>query len=101
MNLEGIDIQTCDTRPILSKCVWFIYPREVDLATGYTTRSILCMAIMSHGQVIGVVQMINKKGDSSGTVQAFDKVDESNFSMFAVYCALALHYSKVSYSKLF
>ncbi len=57
------------------------------------------MPIMSHGQVIGVVQMINKK--SGAMIQAFDKVDESNFSMFAVYCALALHYSKVIYDLFF
>ena len=66
--------------------------REVDIRTGYTTRSILCMPIMSHGSVIGVVQLINKKDPSQ---KAFDKTDESNFRMFAVYCALALHYSKV------
>ena len=34
--------------------------RSVDKATGYTTRSILSMPIITHGQVIGVVQMINK-----------------------------------------
>ena len=51
------------------------------------------MPIMSHGSVIGVVQLINKKDPSQN---AFDKTDESNFRMFAVYCALALHYSKVN-----
>ncbi|XP_038079334.1 cAMP and cAMP-inhibited cGMP 3',5'-cyclic phosphodiesterase 10A-like [Patiria miniata] len=68
------------------------FNREVDIRTGYTTRSILCMPIMSHGSVIGVVQLINKKDPSQ---HAFGKTDESNFRMFAVYCALALHYSKV------
>ncbi|XP_058651277.1 cAMP and cAMP-inhibited cGMP 3',5'-cyclic phosphodiesterase 10A isoform X4 [Onychostoma macrolepis] len=62
------------------------FNREVDLYTGYTTRNILCMPIVSRGTVIGVVQMVNKLGGS-----AFTKTDENNFKMFAVFCALALH----------
>ena len=34
--------------------------------TGYTTRSILCMPIVSKGQIIGVVQMLNKKTEGIG-----------------------------------
>ncbi|XP_071820028.1 cAMP and cAMP-inhibited cGMP 3',5'-cyclic phosphodiesterase 10A-like isoform X1 [Apostichopus japonicus] len=67
------------------------FNREVDVATGYTTRNILCMPIVSRGKVIGVVQMINKNGPP----HIFDQNDESNFRMFAIYCALALHYSKI------
>ncbi|XP_071754119.1 cAMP and cAMP-inhibited cGMP 3',5'-cyclic phosphodiesterase 10A [Centroberyx gerrardi] len=62
------------------------FNREVDLKTGYTTRNILCMPIVSRGSVIGVVQMVNKISGS-----AFTKTDENNFKMFAVFCALALH----------
>ncbi|XP_029109930.1 cAMP and cAMP-inhibited cGMP 3',5'-cyclic phosphodiesterase 10A isoform X1 [Scleropages formosus] len=62
------------------------FNREVDLYTGYTTRNILCMPIVSRGTVIGVVQMVNKLSGS-----AFTKTDENNFKMFAVFCALALH----------
>ncbi|KAL7987619.1 hypothetical protein Chor_006538 [Crotalus horridus] len=62
------------------------FNREVDLYTGYTTRNILCMPIVSRGSVIGVVQMVNKL-----TGSAFSKTDENNFKMFAVFCALALH----------
>lgn len=39
---------------------WVVCCRAVDIATGYTTKSILSMPIITHGQVIGVVQMINK-----------------------------------------
>lgn len=67
--------------------------REVDLYTGYTTRNILCMPIVSRGSVIGVVQMVNKISGS-----AFSKTDENNFKMFAVFCALALHCANVSAS---
>ncbi|XP_053552321.1 cAMP and cAMP-inhibited cGMP 3',5'-cyclic phosphodiesterase 10A-like, partial [Bombina bombina] len=59
---------------------------DVDVYTGYTTRNILCMPIVSRGSVIGVVQMVNKLSGS-----AFSKTDENNFKMFAVFCALALH----------
>lgn len=69
---------------------WFLR-REVDLYTGYTTRNILCMPIVSRGSVIGVVQMVNKISGS-----AFSKTDENNFKMFAVFCALALHCANVS-----
>ncbi|XP_040285227.1 cAMP and cAMP-inhibited cGMP 3',5'-cyclic phosphodiesterase 10A isoform X2 [Bufo bufo] len=62
------------------------FNREVDLYTGYTTKNILCMPIVSRGSVIGVVQMVNKLSGS-----AFSKTDENNFKMFAVFCALALH----------
>lgn len=65
--------------------------REIDLYTGYTTRSILCMPIVSRGIVIGVVQMVNKM---SG--HAFTQTDEKNFKLFAVFCALALHCANVS-----
>lgn len=68
----------------------FFY-REVDLKTGYTTRNILCMPIVSRGTVIGVVQMVNKLNGS-----AFTNTDENNFKMFAVFCALALHCANVS-----
>lgn len=68
-----------------------VFYREVDLKTGYTTRNILCMPIVSRGTVIGVVQMVNKLSGS-----AFTKTDENNFKMFAVFCALALHCANVS-----
>eukprot|EP00057_Strongylocentrotus_purpuratus_P014304 XP_011668778.1 PREDICTED: cAMP and cAMP-inhibited cGMP 3',5'-cyclic phosphodiesterase 10A-like [Strongylocentrotus purpuratus] len=70
------------------------FNREVDVKTGYSTRSILCMPITSHGLIIGVVQMINKMGQD-GQTTAFDQTDESNFKIFAMYCALALHFSRI------
>ena len=66
------------------------FNRDIDKQTGYTTHNILCMPISCNGGIIGVVQMVNKLGDV-----AFTKGDEESFKTFAVYCALALHYSKV------
>uniref|UniRef100_F7BQ75 Phosphodiesterase n=1 Tax=Ciona intestinalis TaxID=7719 RepID=F7BQ75_CIOIN len=66
------------------------FNRAVDKATGYTTKSILCIPIMSNDEVYGVVEMINRKDGGSFTMN-----DQNNFQMFAVFCALALRYSKV------
>ncbi|ESO89352.1 hypothetical protein LOTGIDRAFT_106271 [Lottia gigantea] len=70
------------------------FTKNVDKQTGYTTRNVLCMPIVGKGGVIGVVELIN-----SSAFDHFTKADESAFKMFAVYCALALHYSKL-YSML-
>lgn len=70
------------------------FNRNIDVQTGYTTKHILCMPIISNGKAIGVVQMINKRDNASG----FTNGDEASFKMFAVYCALAIHFSKMMQS---
>lgn len=69
------------------------FNREVDMQTGYRTKSILCMPIYIRGSIIGVVQMVNKK---DGT---FTLADEESFETFAIYCGLALHHAKL-YDKI-
>ncbi|XP_001664102.2 probable 3',5'-cyclic phosphodiesterase pde-5 [Aedes aegypti] len=69
------------------------FNRTIDQITGYKTESILCMPIFIRGNIIGVVQMVNKR---SGY---FSKEDEEAFEMFAVYCGLALHHAKL-YDKI-
>ena len=41
---------------------------SIDQQTGYNTKSILCMPICIRGQVIGVIQMINKNSGFFTTV---------------------------------
>jgi signal transduction histidine kinase len=36
--------------------------RQFDAATGVTTRSLLCVPIATHGRVIGVLQVLNRRG---------------------------------------
>ncbi len=36
--------------------------QQFDAATGFTTRSVLCVPIETHGRVIGVVQVLNRRG---------------------------------------
>ncbi|XP_071540575.1 probable 3',5'-cyclic phosphodiesterase pde-5 isoform X3 [Panulirus ornatus] len=69
------------------------FNRTVDQLTGYVTKSILCMPIFIRGNVIGVMQMVNKAAG------VFSKEDEESFEMFAVYCGLALHHAKL-YDKI-
>ncbi|XP_031549791.1 probable 3',5'-cyclic phosphodiesterase pde-5 isoform X3 [Actinia tenebrosa] len=69
------------------------FNREIDIQTGYTTRTLLCMPIFIRGSIIGVVQMVNKK---SGV---FTASDEKSFQTFAIYCGLALHHAKL-YDKI-
>lgn len=69
------------------------FNRTVDQLTGYVTKSILCMPIFIRGNVIGVMQMVNKN------MGIFSTDDEESFEMFAVYCGLALHHAKL-YDKI-
>lgn len=59
---------------------------SVDKATGYHTKSILCIPIKnSKNEIIGVTQMINKKNGNS-----FDDTDVELLSAFNVFCGIAL-----------
>ncbi|KAI6180281.1 Phosphodiesterase [Aphelenchoides besseyi] len=69
------------------------FNRDVDLQTGYHTNTILCMPIFMRGNVIGVVQMVNKHNGE------FTSADEESFETFAIYCGLALHHAKL-YDKI-
>ncbi|XP_060525449.1 cAMP and cAMP-inhibited cGMP 3',5'-cyclic phosphodiesterase 10A-like isoform X2 [Cylas formicarius] len=63
----------------------------VEPKTGFITRSILCMPIVSVDNILGVVQVVNKL---NGVV--FTPSDEDLFKTFSVYCALALHYARLN-----
>ncbi|KAF7708490.1 dual 3',5'-cyclic-AMP and -GMP phosphodiesterase 11A [Silurus meridionalis] len=65
---------------------------EIDKLTGYKTQSILCMAICnSDGEVIGVVQAINKK--PSGT--PFTEDDEKVLEMYLPFCGISISNAKL------
>eukprot|EP00002_Diphylleia_rotans_P002172 TRINITY_DN11342_c0_g1_i1.p1 TRINITY_DN11342_c0_g1~~TRINITY_DN11342_c0_g1_i1.p1 ORF type:complete len:1723 (+),score=337.99 TRINITY_DN11342_c0_g1_i1:146-5314(+) len=65
------------------------FNRDIDKKTGYRTKSLLCMPIKHHGQVIGVCQMLNKK-NAQGDIITFDRNDESLFESFSVFAGLSL-----------
>ncbi len=56
-----------------------LFNPEIDRATGYTTRNLLCMPILDRaGVTIAVAQLLNKKGDAP-----FTAADEEQFREFA------------------
>ncbi|CAG2057712.1 unnamed protein product, partial [Timema podura] len=60
---------------------------SVDESTGFRHKSILCMAIKnSSGQIIGVIQLINKFDDL-----VFTKNDENFVEAFAIFCGMGIH----------
>ncbi|XP_054638710.1 dual 3',5'-cyclic-AMP and -GMP phosphodiesterase 11A isoform X1 [Dunckerocampus dactyliophorus] len=65
---------------------------EIDKLTGYKTQSILCMAICnSDGEVIGVVQAINK--NPTGT--PFTEDDEKVLQMYLPFCGISISNAKL------
>ncbi|VVC86328.1 unnamed protein product [Leptidea sinapis] len=70
------------------------FNREVDEMTGYETNSILCMPVKVQGEVIGVVQMVNKRDK-----KCFDREDEEEFEIFSTFFGLALHHARL-YDKI-
>jgi GAF domain-containing protein len=63
------------------------FNKDVDLSTGYRTKSILCLPIIGRGEnVIGVTQMINKQGENG----VFTANDIDLGKAFNVFCGIAL-----------
>ena len=58
------------------------FNRKIDVATGYRTKSILCLPIKNQrGQVIGVVQCINKKSGPAFTPEDMQILDEFSWQV--------------------
>jgi GAF domain-containing protein len=67
------------------------FNRDIDIQTGYRTKSILCVPIQdSNGEVLGVTQMINKK-----TGVPFDSNDENLLKAFGAQAAVSLENSQL------
>lgn len=65
LNLPRIDGTSQDER----------FLSEVDKRTGYVTHSILCLPILDRqGGVVGVAQMVNKKGTLDGFTSSDEEV---------------------------
>jgi adenylate cyclase len=66
------------------------FNRDVDLHTGFTTRSILCVPITNKaGARIGVAQALNRKGG------VFTQKDEARLKAFAAQIAVSLENAKL------
>lgn len=93
MGIAGHVAETGETQNVQDAYNDPRFNKSVDEQTGYTTKTILCMPIAIRGQVIGVVQMVNKKTGN------FTKDDEEAFEIFSMYCGLGLHHAKL-YDKI-
>ena len=71
----------------------FVFPQEVDIMTGYCTRSMMCHPILDGiGEVIGVAQVINKGGgaNSAGKFYPFGPADEAIVQKYLPFCGIGL-----------
>jgi len=63
-----------------------LFDPEVDAATGYRTRSLLCVPLVNHeGRTFAVAELLNKRGGG-----AFDAEDQRRFHGFAASIAVIL-----------
>lgn len=66
------------------------FDQHIDRATGYQTRTLLCMPIRDKEQQIsGVIQVLNRRGGP------FEKADEELLGALASQASLALEYSRL------
>ena len=71
------------------------FDSEFDRKTGYVTRSILTLPLNDiRGQVIGVLQIINRLGPG-GLVEAFDQADEELMQIFSSTAAMSLERARL------
>ncbi|CAJ1987576.1 cAMP specific phosphodiesterase [Leishmania donovani] len=64
----------------------------VDRQLGYRTQSILCEPIMLNGEVLAVVQLVNKLGDD-GSVTCFTPMDQETFKVFSLFAGISINNS--------
>lgn len=74
---EALIINDCYNDPRFNK--------SFDSATGFKTKNMICVPMMNNGELIGVIQAINKKGDNN-----FDREDLQLFEALASQCAVAI-----------
>ena len=84
--IAGIVARTGETISIRDAYADARFSRDVDQRTGFRTRSILCVPLVTpSGSVVGVIEAMNKKGDA-----AFDADDAEALRALGSHAALAL-----------
>jgi HD-GYP domain-containing protein (c-di-GMP phosphodiesterase class II) len=66
------------------------FSRRADEKTGFVTRNLLCVPVITRGRVIGVLQAINRKGG-----QDFKETDMVSFENLANQVAIAIENSRL------
>lgn len=62
-----------------------LFNKRMDGLTGFRTRSVLCVPLRSRGKTLGVLEMMNKRGD-----EGFSEADLETTYMFAEMVGIAL-----------
>ncbi|OKH18746.1 adenylate/guanylate cyclase domain-containing protein [[Limnothrix rosea] IAM M-220] len=79
LGIAGHVAATAETLNIENAYEHPLFKKDIDERPGLQTKTLLCMPICSStGKVVAVVQLVNKKGETS-----FDDQDEERFSEFA------------------
>jgi serine phosphatase RsbU (regulator of sigma subunit) len=91
----GIAGEVAKSRKVINIKDAYTDPRfnpDFDKKTGYRTTSILCLPMISiDGNLVGVIQVLNKKGGG-----AFDKRDESLLEALGAHAAVALERARLT-----
>ena len=66
-----------------------LFNKKVDLHTGFTTRSIICMPLIIHGKSLGVIEIVNVKD-----MKVFELKDFPILTILADYAAIAIENSR-------
>ena len=94
--IVGICAQSGETVNIRDAYADQRFDRSVDIATGFTTRTLLCIPIYNNrGEITGVTEMINKKNDGH-----FDEDDEKMLIAFNVFCGISLDNARLYQASL-
>ncbi|XP_046438368.1 cGMP-dependent 3',5'-cyclic phosphodiesterase-like [Daphnia pulex] len=62
-----------------------LFYKDIDIATGFKTRNILCFPIKDGDDVLGVAELCNKT-----SAPCFTRVDEESAMSFSIYCGISL-----------
>ena len=66
------------------------FNKSFDLSTGFRTRNMICVPMINNEDLIGVIQVINKKNN-----ELFNKEDLQLFEALAVQCAVAIENARL------
>ena len=84
--IAGIVARTGQTLVIADAYDDARFSRDIDVKTGYRTRSILCVPLVTpSGSVVGVIEAMNKRGG-----EVFDADDEESLRALGSHAALAV-----------
>ena len=65
------------------------FNRDVDVKTGFRTHSLVCMPVCNYdGEVIGVAQIINKRGSDEN--HEFTETDIKVFERYLTFCGIGI-----------